>query len=201
MNKLVFGNIEVSKKEFDGGKKGIKLSNVDVGKIVVSNKVKGNNEIIKYFIGYIDDFANPLCLILPQMSAWIKCFENSGKNISFKIEDDEMYLKYNEIWNKIKELLNGVKLSSDVIYDDHYIKTKVKTFSEVIKTMFDRDKIPEERIEYTCVPCISIDSVLKIEKISTSLFRTTLCKYKVKKREKKNLIDYGIDLDSDYERD
>ena len=133
MNKLVFGNIEVSKKEFDGGKKGIKLSNVDVGKIVVSNKVKGNNEIIKYFIGYIDDFANPLCLILPQMSAWIKCFENSGKNISFKIEDDEMYLKYNEIWNKIKELLNGVKLSSDVIYDDHYIKTKVKTFSEVIQ--------------------------------------------------------------------
>ena len=60
-----------------------------------------------------------------------------------------MYLKCNEIWNKIKELLSVVKLSSDVIYDDQNIKTKVKTFSEVTKTMFDGDKIPEERIEYT----------------------------------------------------
>ena len=49
--------------------------------------------------------------------------------MSFKIEDNEVYLKYNEIWGKIKELLNGVKLSSDPIYDGSYIKTKVKTFS------------------------------------------------------------------------
>ena len=91
-------------------------------------------------------------------------FWKCGKNISFKIEDDEVYLKCNEIWNKIKELLSGVQLSSDVIYDDQYNKTKVKTFSEVTKTTFDGDKIPEERIEYTCIPCISIDSMLKIDK-------------------------------------
>ena len=48
--------------------------------------------------------------------------------MSLKIEDDEVYLKYNEIWNKIKKLLGGIRLSSDVIYDDQYIKTKVKTF-------------------------------------------------------------------------
>ena len=42
------------------------------------------------------------CLLLPQMSGWIKYFENCGKNMSFKIEDDEVYLKYNEIWNKIR---------------------------------------------------------------------------------------------------
>ena len=29
--------------------------------------------------------------------------ENGGKNMSFKIEDDDIYLKYNEIWNKIKD--------------------------------------------------------------------------------------------------
>ena len=58
------------------------------------------------------------------------------KNMSFKTEDDKVYLKYNSIWNKIKELLNGVKFSSDLIYNDQYIKTKVKTFSEVIKTCF-----------------------------------------------------------------
>ena len=37
----------------------------------------------------------------------------------------------------------------------------LKKFSEVIKTLFDDGEIPKERIEYTCIPCISIDSVLK----------------------------------------
>ena len=96
MNKLVFADIEVSKKQFYEIKKGIKLKDVDAGKIIVSKLVKGNNEIIKYFIGYMDDFVSPLCLLLPQMSGWIKYFENGGKNMSFKIEDDDVYLKYNE---------------------------------------------------------------------------------------------------------
>ena len=132
MNKLVFGDIEVCKKQFYKSKNGTKLSEVDVGKIIVSNKVKRNNETVKYFIGYIDESIVPLCLLLPQMSGWVKYFENGGKNMSFKIDEDWIYLKYNEIWNKIKELLNGIKLGSDVAYDDQYTKTKVKTFSEVI---------------------------------------------------------------------
>ena len=147
MNKLNFGDIEVSKKEFYEGKKAVKLGSVDVGKIVVSNRIKGNNETSKVFIGYMNrNCVIPLSLLLPQMSGWIKYFENGGKNMSFKIEDDEVYLKYNSIWNKIKELLGGIKLSNDPIYDDQYIKTIVKTFSEVIKTLFDGDKIPKERV-------------------------------------------------------
>ena len=69
------------------------------------------------------------------------------KNMSFKIEDDEVYVKYNEIWNRIKGLLDGIKLASEPIYDDQYIKTKVKTFSEVIKTLFDGNEIPKEKAE------------------------------------------------------
>ena len=34
----------------------------------------------------------PLCLLLPQMSGWIKYFENGGKNMSFKIEDESVYV-------------------------------------------------------------------------------------------------------------
>ena len=85
------------------------------------------------------------------------------ENISFKIEDDEVYCKYNEIWNKTKKLLGGIKLGSDIIYDDQYIKTKVNTF-KMVKTLFENDKIPEEKIEYECILCVSVDSVLKIEK-------------------------------------
>ena len=77
--------------------------------------------------------------------SWIKYFENGEKNMSFKIEDGSVYLKYNEIWNKIKELLGGVKFHSEPIYDDSYIKTKVKTFSEMIKTLFHGNEIPKEK--------------------------------------------------------
>ena len=98
------------------------------------------------------------------MSGWVKYFENGGKNLSFKIEDDEVYLKHNEIWNRVKELLVGVKFYSEPIYDGQYIKSKVRTFSELIKTLFDGNEIPKERIEYIFIPCISIDSVLRVDK-------------------------------------
>ena len=93
--------------------------------------------------------------------------------MSFKIEDDSVYLKYNEIWNKIKKLLGGVKFHSEPVYDGNYIKTKVKTLSEMIKTLFDGNEIPKERVEHVFIACISVDSVLKVDKkLSTGLFRT-----------------------------
>ena len=200
MNKLVLGDIEVSKENFYENKKGIKLKDINVDKIVVSQKDKVNDEINKVFIGYNDGSVNPLCLLLPQMSGWIKYFKNGGKNMSFKIEDDEVYSKYTEIWNKIKKLLGNIKLSRDVVYDDQYIKTKVKNF-KMVKTLFDNDEIPEEKVEYECIPCISVDSVLKVDKKWYPQVYLEQCKYKVKRRKIKNLIDYEIDLDSDYEID
>ena len=203
MNKsLIFGDDEVSKKQFYDSKKAIKLNLVDVNNIVVSNKVKGNNETSKYFIGYLGDIGgvSPLCIILPQMSGYIKYFENGGKSMPFKIEDEKVYVKYNQIWNKIRELL-GVKFYAEPIYDDSYIKTKVKTFSNIVKTLFSGDEMPKERVEYSCLSCISIDSVLKVDKKNFPQVYLEQCKYKIMKREPKNFIDYEIDLDSDYETD
>ena len=98
-------------------------------------------------------------------------------------------------------MLNGVKLSSDLIYDGSYIKTKVKTFSEVIKTLFDGNEIPKERVEDVCIPCLSICSVLKIDGKYDPQVYLEQCKYKIKKTETRSLIDYETDLDSDYESD
>ena len=55
--------------------------------------------------------------------------------MSSKIEDDDILLKYNEIWNKIKKTLH-IKFHSQPIYDEKYIKMKVKTFNDVINTLF-----------------------------------------------------------------
>ena len=83
--------------------------------------------------------------------------------MSFKIEEESVYLKYAEIWNKIQSILN-VKFHSQPIYDDKYIKTKVKTLNNSINTLFSGDEIPKERIHYVCISAICIDSVLKRDK-------------------------------------
>ena len=64
--------------------------------------------------------------------------------MSFKIEDESVYLKYTGILNKIKKLLN-TRFHSQPIYDDKYIKTKVKTFSSMINTHFSGNEIPNKK--------------------------------------------------------
>ena len=181
---LVFNDIEVIKKHFYASKQAILLNLVNTNNIVISYRVKQNNDTYKYFIGYShDDGAiKPLCIVLPQISGYIKYFENGGKNMSFKIKDEDVYLKYNEIWNKIKSIQN-VKFHSQPIYDDKYIKTKVKTFNNSINTLFSGDEIPEERINYVCISAIRIDSVLRRDKKNYSQVSLEQCKYKIKKRE------------------
>ena len=77
---LKFDNIKINKKEFHKSKKPIDLFSVDLDKIVVYDKFKHNDEGFKYFIGYQKDMlVKPLCIILPQMIAYIKYFENGGK--------------------------------------------------------------------------------------------------------------------------
>ena len=87
----------------------IDLMSLVVDQIVVSDKFKYNNEGFKYFIGYQEDeIVKPLCIILPQMSGFIKYFENGGKNMSFLIKDDEVLEKCEQIWNVIKNKLQSV---------------------------------------------------------------------------------------------
>ena len=60
---------------------------VNVDQIVVSDKFNHKNEGCKYFIGYQEGgIVKPLCIILPQMSGYIKYFENGDKNMSFGLK-------------------------------------------------------------------------------------------------------------------
>ena len=97
---LKFNNIRFNKKTFHKSKQPIDLMLVNEDQIVVSDKFKHNNEGFKYFIGYQEgEIVKPLCIILPQMSGYIKYFEYGGKNMSFLIKDDEVHEKYKQIWD------------------------------------------------------------------------------------------------------
>ena len=116
---------------------------VNTKHIVTSDKFKHTDEGFKYFIGYQEDeIVKLLCIILPQMSGYIKYFENGGTSISFIVKDDDMLDKYNEIWDKIKEKLN-IKFNSMPVYDQTYIKAKVREFDGMIKTNFLGDSESE----------------------------------------------------------
>ena len=92
---LNFNNIRVNKKEFNKPKQPIDLMSVNVDQIVVSDKFKHRDKGFKYFIDYQEGkIVKPLCIIIPQMSGYIKYFENGGKNMSFFIKDDEVWEQY-----------------------------------------------------------------------------------------------------------
>ena len=65
----------------------------------------------------------------------IKYFENGSKNMSFFIKDDEVWDKYDEIWDVIKNELN-IKFPSEAVFEYKYLKAKVREFNGVIKTTF-----------------------------------------------------------------
>ena len=138
---LKFDNIDVNKKRIHKCKQPIDLNLVNVDQIVIFDKFKHSDDGFKYFIGYKEiDIVKQLCIIMPQMSGYIKCFESG---------DDNVLIKYNEIWNKIKKTLN-IKFPSMPVYDEKYIKVKVREFIGVIKTNFLGDERPREDEHYAC---------------------------------------------------
>ena len=136
---LKFNNIRLKKKEFHKSKQSMDLKSVNVDQIGVSDKFKHSEEGFKYFTCYQEDeIVTLLCIILPQMSGYIKYFENSGKNMSFFVRD-----KYNKIWDKIKKILN-FKFHRKPVYDQKYLKAKVREFDGVIKTNFLDKEAPKK---------------------------------------------------------
>ena len=114
------------------------------------------------------------------MSGYIKYFENGEKSMSFLIKDDEVWEKYDEIWDVIKNKLS-IKSHSKPIYDQKYLKAKVREFDGVIKTNFLSNDVSKENMHYTCIACITIDSVMRMDKKKHPQVYLEECKYRIKK--------------------
>ena len=140
--KIKFGDKEVDKKEFYLSKQAILLDSVNLSKIFVSNKWKINDTTYKYLCGYLNnDVIQPLCVILPQMSGYFKYFDDGGKNMSFVTYDEEVYEKYNEIWEVVRKLLK-LKITVSPVRDDKYIIAKSKVFNKINRTTFTNNIVP-----------------------------------------------------------
>ena len=151
---IKFGDKEINRKEFYSSKQAIPLDSVDLDKIVVSNKWKINDTT--YLCGYLNnDVIQPLCVILTQMNGYIKYFDDGGKNMSFLTDDEEVYEKYNEIWEVVRKFLK-VKFTVGPVRDDKYLIAKFKIFNGINRTTFTNNAIPIERTSYNCIPAIDL---------------------------------------------
>ena len=74
--------------------------------------------------------------------------------MSFSIKDDEVWEKYENIWDVIKNKLS-IKFHSKPIYEQKYLKAKVREF--------DGNDMPKENMHYTCIACIAINIVMRID--------------------------------------
>ena len=194
---LKFDNVRVNKKGCYKSKQPIDLDLVNLDEIVIFDKFKHSDDGFKYFIGYKkDEIVKPLCIILPQISGHIKYFENGGKNMSFVIKDNMCLDKHNEIWDKIKETLS-IKFHSMSVYDEKYIKAKIREFNSVIKTNFLGDEILKENVHYTFIAYITIDSAMRMKKMNYLQVYLEKCKYKIKKIKMTEFINTEIQSESE----
>ena len=59
------------------------------------------------------------------------------------IKDDELLEKDNEIWEKILKSIKK-EFDSEPLYDEKYLKAKIKSYNEKININFDNDKMQKK---------------------------------------------------------
>ena len=138
------------------------------------------------------------------MNGYIKYFENGGKNMSILIKNDEVGEKYEKIQKKIKNLIKNklkIKFHGQPIYENKYLKAKVREFEGEIRTNFLGKGAPKENMYYTCIACMTIDSIIKMNKKNYPQVYLEECKYKIKKIHTPRFINTELETDSESDVD
>ena len=141
-----------------------------------------------------------LCIFLPKMSAYRKSFDET-KYMSFLIKDDKLLESYNEIWEKLKKIIKK-EFHCEPVYNEKYLKAKIKSYNGKINTSFSNNKIPKEGSQFICLSVILIDFVFRSGKNCYPQVFSEECKYvfKEKKIPKCVIVDIEISSESDREK-
>ena len=151
------------------------MRNIDINKMVVSNK----KDVKKIRL---------LCIFLPKMSAYRKVLDET-KYMSFIIKNDESLKRDHKIWQKVKNIIDKA-FDSDSVYNEKYLKAKIKSYNGKTNTNFYNNKIPKEVSQYMCVSVLLIKFGFRAGSNSYPHFLLEECKYIVKeKKTSKYIID------------
>ena len=148
---LRFGEREIAKEKFYEAKIPIKSNS-------------------KYLTGYLDKDIRPLVLVMPKMIGYVDTFKVRDKNIklmSFRIDNEKLFETYKIIWINI-ENFNNFEWNALPVYDERYIKPKIRPNRDKFYTNFRGLNVPEGDIEYESFTVIFINS-LPSSSVNTAL--------------------------------
>ena len=91
----------------------------------------------------------------------------------------------------------GIKFDSEPIYEKKYLKAKIREFDIDIKTNFLQIGLPKENLYYTCIACITIDSVIRMNKKNYPQVYLEEWKYEIKKIQTPRFINIELETDSE----
>ena len=119
------------------------------------------------------------------MKAYAKYFDKNYKHISVLVNDKEILKKYPEIWNKIKSLIKK-EFHSVPVYNDKFIKTKIKIYNDTVYTNFQHNEIPKYNAYFVCLSVTLLDSIfVNSDKEHYPQIHLEECKYAIKKKNSK----------------
>ena len=129
------------------------------------------------------------------MSGYLKAFkvkdgdkDKNNKLMSFHIDDEKLLENHSAIWIKIEDFKN-IELRGLPVYDDRYIKAKIRTYDDKVCTNFRCLNVPEDDIEWAPFTVISIDSLLVYENKFYQQVCLDNCVYKVAYRQMTDYLD------------
>ena len=123
------------------------------------------------------------------------------KHVFFWSKMTKYKKKYKQIWNLIKNELS-IKFHRKPIYEEKYLKAKVKEFDGVIKTNFLGYGVPNKRKYALHLHCLC-NHWICYENCKKNYSQVYLeeRKYRVKKIQMSRFISTELDSDSDSEAD
>ena len=128
------------------------------------------------------------------MNGYVKTFkvkEGNNRLMPFCIDDEKLLEKYKAIWTEIEDLKN-IKLNTLPVYDERYIKTKIRTFSDKIYTNFRGLNMSEDDIECESFTLISVDSLLIYENKYYLQVYLNNCAYEIVDKQMKDCLDENL---------
>ena len=128
------------------------------------------------------------------MNAYTKYFDKNNKYINLLVNNKKVFKKYSDICNKIKSLIKK-EFNSEPVYNDRYIKTKIKIYNDRVYTNFQHKRILKENEYCACLSVILWNSIFvnSNKEYYPQIFLEE-CKYEIKDTKIVNTINKELKL-------
>ena len=130
---LTFEDIQIKKYMFYRHESPTCLKDVNIKKVLVSKKISfGEKKNLKYFISYLynDNKGNPVHIMFPKTSDYVKSYDGKTKWMHFLFED---------VWDKVSADIKIEFDSEPVKNYKTFLETKIKPHADEVTDFYEKE--------------------------------------------------------------